>query len=77
MTDTTPVCVTKYIYIYRVPQCTVCPRVGIGTLPTPLSPASVPFPQNQRGEGAHSPELVVLVDFVFPWGIEYPVVFLP
>jgi hypothetical protein len=24
-----------------------------------------------------SPELVVLVDFVFPWGIEYPVVFLP
>jgi hypothetical protein len=23
------------------------------------------------------PELVVLVDFVFPWGIEYPVVFLP
>jgi hypothetical protein len=22
-------------------------------------------------------ELVVLVDFVFPWGIEYPVVFLP
>ncbi len=24
-----------------------------------------------------TPELVVLVDFVFPWGIEYPVVFLP
>jgi hypothetical protein len=24
-----------------------------------------------------SPELVVLVDFVFPWGLEYPVVFLP
>jgi hypothetical protein len=23
------------------------------------------------------PELVVLVDFVFPWGLEYPVVFLP
>jgi hypothetical protein len=23
------------------------------------------------------PELVVLVDFVFPWGIKYPVVFLP
>ena len=22
-------------------------------------------------------ELVVLVDFVFPWGIEYPVVYLP
>jgi hypothetical protein len=24
-----------------------------------------------------TPELVLLVDFVFPWGIEYPVVFLP
>ncbi len=24
-----------------------------------------------------SPELIVLVDFVFPWGIEYPVVYLP
>jgi hypothetical protein len=22
-------------------------------------------------------ELIVLVDFVFPWGIEYPVVYLP
>jgi hypothetical protein len=27
--------------------------------------------------GIISPELVVLVDFVFPWGLEYPVVFLP
>jgi hypothetical protein len=32
----------------------VCPLVGIGTLPTPLSPASVPLPQNGGG-GAHSP----------------------
>jgi hypothetical protein len=31
----------------------VCPLVGIGTLPPPLSPASVPLPQN--GGGAHSP----------------------
>ncbi len=32
----------------------------------------------KKGGGArHLPELVVLVDFVFPWGIEYPVVFLP
>ncbi len=32
----------------------VCPLVGIGTLPTPLSPASVPLPP-ERGGGAHSP----------------------
>jgi len=32
-----------------------------------------PNPLLQR----HPPGLVVLVDFVFPWGIEYPVVFLP
>ncbi len=32
----------------------VWPLVGIGTLPTPLSPASMPLPQN-RGGGAHSP----------------------
>ncbi len=29
----------------------VCPIVGIGTLPPPLSPASVPSPRNQRGGG--------------------------
>jgi hypothetical protein len=29
-----------------------CPLVGIGTLPTPLPPASVPLPRNQR-RGAH------------------------
>ncbi len=31
----------------------VCPLVGIGTIPTPLSPAIVPLPP-ERG-GAHSP----------------------
>jgi hypothetical protein len=29
----------------------VCPLVGIGTLPTLLSPASVPLPQNRGGGG--------------------------
>ena len=33
--------------------------------------------QNSSGPLLTFPELVVLVDFVFPWGIEYPVVFLP
>ncbi len=34
----------------------VCPLVGIGTLPTPLSLASVPLPPQNRGGGvAHSP----------------------
>jgi hypothetical protein len=35
----------------------VCPLVGIRTLPLPLSPASVPLPprRNQRGMGVHSP----------------------
>ncbi len=28
--------------MYRVPQCMSPPLVGIGTLPPPLSPASVP-----------------------------------
>ncbi len=32
---------------------TVCPLVGIGTLPTPLSPASVPLPP--EAGGGHSP----------------------
>jgi hypothetical protein len=32
----------------------VCPLVGIGTLPPPLSPASVPLPP-EPGGGAHSP----------------------
>jgi hypothetical protein len=33
----------------------VCPLVGIGTLPTPLSPASVPLPPEPKGGGGHSP----------------------
>ncbi len=34
----------------------VCPLVGIGTLPTPLLPASVPLtPRTGGGGGAHSP----------------------
>ncbi len=41
------------VYIYKEYH-SVCPFVGIGTLPTPFSPASVPSPQN-RGGSAHSP----------------------
>jgi hypothetical protein len=46
---------TKYIYIHIEYQ-SVCPLVGIGTLPPPSSFASecAPPPQKQRG-GAHSP----------------------
>jgi hypothetical protein len=33
----------------------VCPLVGVGTLPTPLSQASVPLPPEPKGGGAHSP----------------------
>jgi hypothetical protein len=33
----------------------VCPLVRIGTLPTPLSPASVPLPHEPGGGGAQSP----------------------
>jgi hypothetical protein len=32
----------------------VCPLVGTGSLPTPLSPASVPLPPEPKG-GEHSP----------------------
>ncbi len=32
----------------------VCPLVGIGTLPTPLSPASVPLLPEPRGGGGHT-----------------------
>ncbi len=43
---------TKYTYIeYH----SVCPLVGIGTLPPPLSPATVPLPRTKGGGGAHSP----------------------
>ncbi len=41
------------VRIYKEYQ-SVCPLVGIGTLPTPLSPASVPLPP-EPGGGAHSP----------------------
>jgi hypothetical protein len=34
---------------YKVPQC--MPLVGIGTLPTPFSPASVPLPPETGGRG--------------------------
>jgi hypothetical protein len=33
----------------------LCRLVGIGTLPTPLSPASVPLPSEPKGGGVHSP----------------------
>jgi hypothetical protein len=32
----------------------VCPLVGIGTLPPPLSPASVPLPLEPKGGGGHT-----------------------
>ncbi len=48
-----------YSYWHKVridKEChSVCPLVGIGTLPTPLSPASVPLPPEPGGGGAHSP----------------------
>ncbi len=45
---------THKVRIYKEYH-SVCTRtlVGIGTLPTPLSPASVPLPQ-EPGGGAHS-----------------------
>ena len=43
------------MYVYKEYHI-VCPFVGIGTLPTPLSPASMPFlPELGGGGGAHSP----------------------
>jgi hypothetical protein len=44
---------TKYVHIYKEYH-SVCPLVGIGTLPPPLSPASMPLPPEPKG-GAHSP----------------------
>jgi len=44
---------TKYLYT-SIEYHSGCPLVGIGTLPPPLSPASVPLPRNQRGR-ADSP----------------------
>jgi hypothetical protein len=45
--------ITKYVLLHKEYH-SVCPLVGIGTLPTPLSPASVPLPP-EPGGGAHSP----------------------
>jgi hypothetical protein len=43
-------CVQHKIHIYTEYH-SVCPLVGIWTLPSPLSPASVPLPRYQRGGG--------------------------
>ncbi len=45
--------ITGVQYKVRLVYHSVCPLVGIGTFPTPLSPVSVPLSQN-RG-GGHSP----------------------
>ncbi len=46
--------VNHKVFIY-IEHHSVCPLVGIGTPPTPLSQASVPSPPDQRvGGGAHS-----------------------
>jgi hypothetical protein len=49
-------CLTHRVRIYKEYR-NVCPLVGIGALPTPLSPASVPLPPEPKGGGggAHSP----------------------
>ncbi len=51
--------VWNYILIHKVHMYkeyhSVCPLVGIGTLPTPLSPASVSLPPEPGGGGAQSP----------------------
>ncbi len=42
------------VHIYKEYH-SVCPLVGIGSLPPPLSPASVPLPpEPKEGGGAHS-----------------------
>ncbi len=49
---------TKYIYLKRYDSA--CPLVGIGTLPPPLSPASVPLPRgpsSKGGGGGHTPSV--------------------
>ena len=42
------------VHIYKEYH-SVCPLVGIGTLPPPLSPASVPLPPEPKGGGHTSP----------------------
>jgi hypothetical protein len=49
-------------YIYRVSQC---PLVGIGTLPPPLSPASVPLTPEPLGGGGGTPAGDWLGEFQF------------
>jgi hypothetical protein len=44
---------TKYVRIYKEYH-SVCPLVGIGTPPTPLSPASVTPRPPDRGAGGHT-----------------------
>jgi hypothetical protein len=46
-------CLGRKVHIFTEYH-SVCPLVGIGTLPPPLSLASVPFPRAQRGGGGHS-----------------------
>ncbi len=43
----------------------VCPLVGIGTLPTPLSQRMCPFPPEPGGGGAHSPACEGLGESLF------------
>ncbi len=42
------------VHIYKEYH-SLCPLVGIGTLPSPISPASVPLPPEPPKGGAHSP----------------------
>ncbi len=52
------------VHIY-IEYHNVFPLVGIGTLPPPLSPASVPFPPVPKGEGTHLPAGEVLGESQF------------
>ncbi len=49
-TFTDPYLHAQSTFIY-IKSTTVCPLVGIGTLPPPLSPASVPLPPEPKGGG--------------------------
>jgi hypothetical protein len=42
------------VHVYKEYH-SVCPLFGIGTLPLPLSPASVPLPPEPTKGGTHSP----------------------
>jgi hypothetical protein len=41
--------------LIHIEHQSLCHLVGIGTHPTPLPQASVPFPRGLKGGGAHSP----------------------